>query len=122
MDRRLECDNDFILTSGARFHTDPTNMYSGVVPITTGKSSEILWSWLVGSRRKGSLRGVWYHMLGTMAKEVTFLIHLWRNILKMYLGNIIDTHYSVSLRFCLDTLGVSYIREYIYRVLLPECH
>jgi hypothetical protein len=82
MDRRLECDHDFILTSGARFHTDPTNMCSGVVPITTGKSSEILWSWLVGSRRKGSLRGVWYHMLGNIAKEVTFLIHLWRNILK----------------------------------------
>ena len=40
--------------------------------------------------RKGCLRRVWYHML--MAKEVTFLIHLWQNILKMYLGNIIDTH------------------------------
>jgi hypothetical protein len=61
-------------------------------------------------------------MLGNMAKEVTSLIRLWRNILKMYLGNIIDTHYSVRLHLCLDTLGVSYIREYICRVLLPECH
>ena len=93
--------------------------------MTTGKSSEILWSWFVGSRdtvnkwmRKGSLR-VWYHML--MAKEVAFLIHLRQNILKMYLGNIIDTHYSVGLHLCLDTLGVSYIREYICRVLLSEC-
>jgi hypothetical protein len=70
-----------------------------VVPITTGKSPEILWSQLVGSRytvnklmREGSLRRVWCHMLGEMAKEVTSLIHLWQNILKMYLGKIIDTH------------------------------
>ena len=31
-------------------------------------------------------------MLGEMTNKVTFLIHLWRNILKMYLRNIIDTH------------------------------
>jgi hypothetical protein len=122
MDRRLECDHDFILTSGARFHYDPTNMCSGVVPITTGKSSEILWSWLVGSRREGSLRGFGYHVLGNITKGVTFLIHLWQNILKMYLGNITDTHYSVRLHWCLDNLGVFYIREYIFRVLFPECH
>jgi hypothetical protein len=63
-------------------------------------------------------------MLGEMAKEVMFLIHLRRNILKMDLGIIIDTHYSVRLHWCLETvtLGVSYIREHICRVLLPECH
>ena len=125
--RRLECDHDYILTSGALFHTDHTNLCIRVIPITTGKSSEILWSRLVRSRhtvnkwmRKGSLRRVWHPMLG--AKEVTFLIHLWQTILKTYQGNIIDTYESVGLRLCLDTLGVSYIREYIRRVLLPEYH
>jgi hypothetical protein len=42
--------------------------------------------------RKGRLRRVWRHMLGNMTKEAKLLIHLWRNILKMYLGNIIGTH------------------------------
>ena len=97
-DRRLQCDNDFILTS-ALFHTDHTNLRIRMVPITTGESSEILWSRLVGSRdivnkrmRKGHLRGVWYHMLGNVAKGATFLIHLWRNILKTFLGIITETH------------------------------
>jgi hypothetical protein len=67
------------------------------MPITTSKSSEILWSLLVGSRdtvikqrRKGGLRRVWSHIL--IAKEVTFLIDLRQNILKTYLGNIIYTY------------------------------
>ena len=81
-DRHLECDHDFILTSGARFRTDHTNLCIGVIPIATSKLSEILWSWLVGSTdtvnklmRKGSLRRVWYHMLGIDSK-ITFLIYL----------------------------------------------
>ena len=91
-DRRLECDHDFILTGCSRFHTDRTNLCIGVVPITTGESSEILWSGLVGSRHtvnkpvgKGGLRGVWYYILGNVSKEVTFLVHLWRDVLKMNL-------------------------------------
>jgi len=80
--RRLEYDDDFISTSGARFHTDHTNLAIGVVPITTGKLSEILRSLLVGGRdtvikwmRKSGLRRVWYDMLRNMTREVTFLIH-----------------------------------------------
>ena len=61
-------------------------------------------------------------MLGNMVIEITFLIHLRRNILKIYLGDIIDTYCNISLHLCLDTLRVSYIREYICRVLFPECH
>jgi hypothetical protein len=34
--RRLKYDYDFISTSGARFHTDHTNLATGLVPITTG--------------------------------------------------------------------------------------
>jgi hypothetical protein len=88
IDRRLECDHDFIMTSDAFFHTDHTNLCIWMVPITTCELSEILWSRLVGNRdtvnkrpgmRKGGLRlrGVRYHMmLGNAAKGVMFLIHL----------------------------------------------
>ncbi len=48
--RGLEYDHDFVSTSGARFHTDHANLAIGVVPITTGKLSEILCSLLVGGR------------------------------------------------------------------------
>jgi hypothetical protein len=50
----------------------------------TGKLSEILCSLLVGGRdmvikwtRKSGLKRVWYNMLRSMIKEVTFLIDLW---------------------------------------------
>jgi hypothetical protein len=34
------------------------------------------------------LNGVWCNMLGNVAEEVTFLIHLRRNVLDTYLGHV----------------------------------
>jgi hypothetical protein len=56
-----------------------------VVPITTGKAPEILWSWLVGGGdtvKESGLKRAWFHMLGNTTNEVAFLIYLWRNVLK----------------------------------------
>jgi hypothetical protein len=81
--RGLEYDHDFVSTSGARFHTDHANLAIGVVPITTGKLSEILCSLLIGGKdtvikwmRKSGLKRICYNMLRNMTREVTFLIHL----------------------------------------------
>ena len=70
-----ECDHYFISTRGARFHADHINLCIGVVKITTGESSEIFRSCLVGNRdppRKGGLNWVLCIMLRNVAEGVTF--------------------------------------------------
>jgi hypothetical protein len=80
---RLEYDHHFKSTGRARFHTDHTNLCLGVVQITTGESSEIFCSCLVGSRdpvnkrmRKGSLNTARCIMLRNVVVWVTLYIDL----------------------------------------------
>ena len=61
---RLEDDHYFKSTSGQCLHADDTNLRIGMVHVTTGKSSEIFCSSLVGGRdpankwvRKAALNG-----------------------------------------------------------------
>ena len=73
-----EYDDYSILTRGARFHADHTNLCIGVMQIMTGESSEIFCSCLVGGRdpvgvRKGGLnQRVWCIILRNVAEGVTF--------------------------------------------------
>jgi hypothetical protein len=58
-------------------------------------------------------------MLRNIVKGVMFLIDLRRIVLSMYLAEkLIDTHRSIGVYLCRDTLGLSHIREYICRILL----
>jgi hypothetical protein len=95
---RLEHDHHFKTTRGTHFHTDHAYLCIGVVQITTGKPSEIFCScWIGGGdpvmnklMRKGRLIKGWCIILRSVAeaKGVAFWIHLRRNILETYLGNM----------------------------------
>jgi hypothetical protein len=68
--RSFDYDHRFISSGDALFRADETNLTLGVVYISIGESSEILFSRLVGGRdsmdkriRKGGLRRVWWDLL-----------------------------------------------------------
>jgi hypothetical protein len=94
--------------------------------ITNGESSEVFCSCLVGGRgpaRKGAPNKAWCVMLRNEVEGVTFWIHLEKKIFRdVSRKTQIGTHQSIGLCLCRDTLGETYIGEYICRVLLPECH
>jgi hypothetical protein len=113
---RLEYDHHFELASGARFHADHADPCIRVVQITTGKSSEILCTSLVGSRdpvNKGVRKGVLNRARCIILRSVAKRIHLWRDVLDIHLRNII--WYSLE-RWVVLELG------YLGRVLHRGIH
>ena len=92
---RLEYDHHFELTTGGCFHADHPNLCIGLVQITTGESSEIFCSCLVGGRdpvnkrvREGSMNKARCIVLRNVAEGVTFYIDLRRKVFDTYLGNM----------------------------------